>query len=94
MENPIKADSNHGEYGETVIGNGKVAIIVKHEADDASRQYLRVMFKFRAAESARTEVPYPRIVPDTERGVHGGSSGHEGRRQTGAPGRSRLIFRP
>ena len=33
MENPIKADSNHGEYGETVIGNGKVAIIVKHEAD-------------------------------------------------------------
>ena len=38
MENPIKADSNHGEYGETVIGNGKVAIIVKHEADDASSE--------------------------------------------------------
>ena len=35
MENPIKADSNHGEYGETVIGNGKVAIIVHHETDDA-----------------------------------------------------------
>ena len=36
----------------------------------------------RAAGSARTEVPYPRIVPDTEQGVHGESSGHEGRWQT------------
>ncbi len=32
--------------------------------------------------SARTEVPYSRIVPDTEQGVHGESSGHEGRWQT------------
>jgi len=37
----------------------------------------------RAAGSARTEVPYPRIVPDSEQGIHGESSGHEGRRQTG-----------
>src|SRR5260370_34297157 len=36
----------------------------------------------RAVWSARTEVPYPRIVPDTEQGVHGESSGHEGRWQT------------
>ena len=36
----------------------------------------------RAVGSARTEVPYPRIVPDTEQGVHGEGSGHEGRWQT------------
>ena len=36
----------------------------------------------RAVGSARTEVPYPRIVPDSEQGVHGESSGHEGQRQT------------
>ncbi len=36
----------------------------------------------RAVGSARTEVPYPRIVPDTEQGAHGESSGHEGRWQT------------
>jgi hypothetical protein len=37
----------------------------------------------RAVGFARTEVPYPRIVPDSEQGIHGESSGHEGRRQTG-----------
>jgi hypothetical protein len=36
----------------------------------------------RAVGSARTEVPYPRIVPDSEQGIHGESSGHEGRWQT------------
>jgi len=36
----------------------------------------------RAGGSARTEVPYPRIVPDSEQGIHGESSGHEGRWQT------------
>ena len=35
MENPIKADSNHGEYGETVVGDAKILVIVHHEADDA-----------------------------------------------------------
>src|ERR1700737_4954698 len=36
----------------------------------------------RAVGSARTEGAYTRIVPDTEQGVHGESSGHEGRCQT------------
>src|SRR6266853_4423198 len=36
-----------------------------------------------------------RIVPDTGQGVHGESSGHEGRRQTRVFwGRPCLIFRP
>jgi len=48
----------------------------------------------RAVGSARTEVPYPRIVPDTEQGVYGESSGHEGRWQTMFLGRPCLIFRP
>jgi len=42
----------------------------------------------RAAGSARTEVPYLRIVPDTEQGVLGESRGHEGRRQTRAVGKA------
>jgi hypothetical protein len=42
----------------------------------------------RAAGSARTEVPYLRIVPDTGQGVHGESRGHEGRRQTRALGKA------
>jgi hypothetical protein len=48
----------------------------------------------RAVGTARTEVPYLPTVPDTEQGVHGASSGHEGRRQTRVWGRPCLIFRP
>jgi hypothetical protein len=42
----------------------------------------------RAAGSARTEVPYLRIIPDTAQGVHGESRGHEGRKQTRALGKA------
>jgi hypothetical protein len=42
----------------------------------------------RAGGTARTEVPYLRIVPDTAQGVHDESSGHEGRRQTRAVGKA------
>ena len=46
--------------------------------------------------ATRTEVPYPRIGPDSEQGVHGESSGHEGRRQTGGgqAGFDRLTLKP
>ena len=42
----------------------------------------------RAVGSARTEVPYQRIVPDTEQGIHDGSREHEGRWQTRYAGKA------
>jgi hypothetical protein len=37
---------------------------------------------------------YKRIIPDTEQGIHDGGREHEGRWQTSALGRPRLIVRP